>query len=337
VAARTVRSRTYLGSMWPTAGTFRDQRFLIVGAFVRVPELVCVAALTVVAAALRLYGLTSKDIWYDEAFVLAIARLPIADILPTLVELDPHPPLFYVMMHAWLALAGADPLMARLPSVLFSTASVPLLYATGVPLAGRRAALAGAALLTFSSFHVYWAQEARMYSLLGLLGLGSTYFLVRASREGHWTLWVLHALTVAAALLTHVAAVFYLAAQAGAMLVLLARRRGLRPMAVRWFASQVIAGLLFLPWVPALLAQGEAYHLDAFARTSFGEAYYVLFELAFANFPYWRVPIGATGELWYALALVTRAALIVPALLGPVAAIVDIAPATATVLARIQE
>jgi mannosyltransferase len=316
VAARTVRPSGHLGSVWPAVGTLHDQRrYFIVGAFVFAPELVCVAALTVVAAGLRLYGITSKDIWYDEAFVLTIAQLPVADIVRSLVELDPHPPLYYVLMHPWLALVGTDPLMARLPSALLSTASVPLLYVTGAHLAGRRAALAGTALLAFSSFHIYWAQEARMYSMLGLLGLASTYFLVRALREGAWSLWALHALAVAAALFTHVAAVFYLAAQAAAVLVLLARRRGFSPIAIRWFASQVVAGLLFLPWVPELLAQGEAYNLDAFARTSFAEAYYVLFELTYANFPYWSVPVGATGVLWYALALVTRATLMLSALL----------------------
>jgi hypothetical protein len=272
-------------------------------------------ALTLVAAGLRLYGITARDIWYDEAFVITLARMTVPDMIRALIELDPHPPAYYLLMHVWLAVVGTDPLMARLPSAFCSIASVPLLYATGKRLVDRPVALAAATLLAFSAFHVHWAQEARMYSLLGLLGLGSTYFLTRGFQEGRRVFWALHALTVGAALLTHIAAVFYMASQAGAILVLLIRRRGPRSTALAWLGSQLVAGGLFLPWVPALLVQGEAYSGDAFARTTLGEAQRLLFDLAFAYVPYWRVAFGWLTGPGYALAVATRTGLVASSLL----------------------
>lgn len=251
-------------------------------------EALCLAGITLVAGAIRIYGMTSKSIWYDEAFVITLAQMAIPDMVRGLIELDPHPPLYYLLMHFWTRL-GTDPLLVRLPSVVFSTLSVPLLYVTGRRLAGRTVGLAAAVLLTFSSFHVEWAQEARMYTLLGLLCLGSTYFLAR-SLQGRGRLnWMAVSLLTAAALCTQLNAVFYLFAQGLAVLLLLVLRRLPRWMALPWLGSQMGAALLFLPWLPAMLVQNQIYGDPGLTPTTLRGIESLFFQLTYGHFPYWHL------------------------------------------------
>ena len=68
----------------------------------------------------------------------------------------------------------------------------PLLYVVARRLAPGGAALASAALLTFSPAHVYYSHEARSYTLTIFLVLLSSYFFVRAvegERRKDWILW----------------------------------------------------------------------------------------------------------------------------------------------------
>jgi len=259
-------------------------------------QVLLLTGLTLVAAVLRLYGITDKSVWNDEAYVITLAQRSVPDILRGLIELDPHPPLYYLFMHLWLRL-GTDPLTARLPSALISTACVPLLYALGMRLVGRQIALAAATLLTVSAFHIAWAQEARMYALLGLLCLLSTYFLVRGLQGGGWIWWVLHALISAATLYTQFAAVFYLSAQAAGVLFLLLRDRTLRSSTAPWLLSQIAAAWLFVPWLPAFIVQNRLHGGILYDHTTFAGVEWLFRELTHGSVPYWKLPFGVGMEV----------------------------------------
>ena len=129
--------------------------------------LVLLAALTLVGALLRAWQIGAKSIWIDEAFSVWVARQPPAEGVRWLARIDQHPPLYYVLLHLWLAL-GDGPAAVRLLSATVSTLNIPALYALGARLFGRRVGLLAAAVLALSPFHVYLAQEARMYALLSL-------------------------------------------------------------------------------------------------------------------------------------------------------------------------
>jgi len=58
------------------------------------------------------------------------------------------------------------------------------LYFTGRELFSRRAAVISTALLGLSPFHIWYAQEARDYSLVTFCGIFSTYMLIKALRTG---------------------------------------------------------------------------------------------------------------------------------------------------------
>jgi hypothetical protein len=125
-----------------------------------------IAALLVLAAALRVYGLARQSAWADEITTLVIAdpANPFARFWH-LVLSDTHPPLYYLFMRWWFAVFGESDLIARTPSLIFG-----ILAVGAAALAFRpdrfRARLATMLLIALSPGAIEYAQEARSYSLL---------------------------------------------------------------------------------------------------------------------------------------------------------------------------
>ena len=71
---------------------------------------VAVAAVVVVGVALRF--LTSSHLWLDEALTVNIAKLPLSRI-PDALRHDGSPPLYYLLLHWWIAAFGAGDIAVR--------------------------------------------------------------------------------------------------------------------------------------------------------------------------------------------------------------------------------
>ena len=136
-----------------------------------------VVAITLVGGGLRVLLLAQKGLWLNETFSLWLANQNTADLLHWVVNIDQNPPLYYLLLHYWIALTGDTVYQARLLSVLFSAATIPLIYLTGRRMSGEAMGLAAAALLAFSPFHIRLAQETRMYALLGFNAAAAIYAL----------------------------------------------------------------------------------------------------------------------------------------------------------------
>ena len=145
--------------------------------------------ITLLALAIRLAGLGSKDLWIDEADSLYFASQSFTDILYRLC--DPHPPGYYVVLNGFLSL-GRNEFWVRLPSAIAGTLSIPLLYALSRELAAvfsqpwldRRTGVLASLLLAVAPLHVWYAQEARMYALVTALGICAVCFAVRVASRG---------------------------------------------------------------------------------------------------------------------------------------------------------
>ncbi|MGH2628799.1 MAG: glycosyltransferase family 39 protein, partial [Anaerolineales bacterium] len=160
-------------------------------------------AILVLAAALRVWHLGAKPLWFDETWSVFIARQPLEEI-PRLLRLYDHlPPLYYLLLNIWIALFGTAEASVRLPSVLAGVGAVGATFFLAERVAGRRVALLGAALLAISPFQIAAAQEARTYSFITLFALGAAYGLWRAVEEGQRHHWLLYAGCLLLALYTH--------------------------------------------------------------------------------------------------------------------------------------
>jgi hypothetical protein len=135
--------------------------------------------ITLVGGFLRVLLLATKGLWLDETFSVWMANQSVANMLQWVVRIDQHPPLYYLLLHYWIALNGDTAYYVRLLSALFGAATIPFIYLTGKRMAGAMVGLAAAVFLTFSLFNIYYSQETRMYTLLTFNAAVAIYALVR--------------------------------------------------------------------------------------------------------------------------------------------------------------
>ena len=219
-----------------------------------------------IGAALRLWDLDHESYWLDELSAVTVARAPWPNVFVHLAEKDVHPPLYFVLLKLWIGSFGDGEASTRALSTLVGLTAIVFAALLAAELARdrdaatrRRSALIAAALVAASPFLVYYAREARGYSLLGALSLASTFALARAAPRFTARRLVPYGVAGALLLYTHVFAVFTLAAHA--LYVLVAVQTSDAPAAERRRAL-LRAGLallavvaLYLPWLPATIAQ----------------------------------------------------------------------------------
>jgi mannosyltransferase len=211
------------------------------------------AALIVLGAVLRLATLDQQSFWYDEAFTpVHVLHSGLGETLRAVVHHENTPPLWYLIAWADVRLFGDGTLALRLPSALAGALTVPVVWAIGQQLAGRRVALIAAAIVAVNPLFVWYSQEARAYGVFVLMSALAMLLFVRALDEPTPRRLAAFALAGALALLTHYFAVFLLIAMA----LLLLRDRARRPAAVAAVAALAVVGLALLPLISAQGGQG---------------------------------------------------------------------------------
>jgi hypothetical protein len=143
------------------------------------------------AGALALVGAWQRPVWHDELYTLALARLPVNQLLAALA-MDSGPPLHYLLCHLLFILVGwqegsvLGTLMVRLPSV-FAFTLIPWVVWRARP-AGGRGGLWGPLLVISWLPLFYFGTEARAYALLALVNAILWIFGPEwIERGGRWT------------------------------------------------------------------------------------------------------------------------------------------------------
>lgn len=212
-----------------------------------------VLVLTALAGVLRFSGLGIQSVWYDEATSASIASGSLWDIVTGQARDNGNPPLFVIALFCWTHLFGTGDSAIRSLSALVGTLSVPVLYKIGVGLLDRRRAFVAALLLALSPFHLYYSQEARAYALVTLLVILSNLSLMRLiDRPRSVGAWLGYVATAFGGLYTYYFFGFCILGQT--ILVCWEFRRDRRVL-LSWFFALALIGLLYLVWIPVLLAQ----------------------------------------------------------------------------------
>ncbi len=237
-----------------------------------------VFVLVLAGALVRLWLLDARSLWFDEAFSWRLVQFPLGEMVER-IGLDNHPPLYFLLLKGWVAVAGDSVFALRFPSAVFGTAAVvgTYLFAADVLAAdspagpgtgaawrpARGAGALAAALVAVSAFQIRYSCEARMYALAAMLAVFSSWALVRSLRAenglGWWSTYATSALLLA---YTHYYALFTLASQGAFVLLWLLFRVNfqggefLRHPVFRYAlaaAALVVAGAS--PWLPVFLRQ----------------------------------------------------------------------------------
>jgi len=130
------------------------------------------AAITLLALALRFYKLGQWSFWIDEIFTINHAQAHFSSLALIFQHIPPHRnwiPLSVIATASVLNLAGTSEWSARLVPALIGIISIPLLYFPVKQLFGVRVGLIMALLLAVSPWHLFWSQNARFYTALLLL------------------------------------------------------------------------------------------------------------------------------------------------------------------------
>jgi mannosyltransferase len=213
-----------------------------------------VAGVVVVGVCLRFFS--TSQLWLDEALSVNIARLPVGDMLDALRH-DGHPPLYYLLLHGWMAVVGEGDTAVRSLSGIIGVATLPLAWFAGRRLAGVAGGRWALVVMALSPYAVRYSTETRMYSLVMLVVLAGYLVLDDALATPTRGRLVALALGSGLLLLTHYWS-FYLLATLGAMLaVRWWRTPDERPTTVKVMVALAAGGVLFLPWLGGFLYQGS--------------------------------------------------------------------------------
>lgn len=207
------------------------------------------------AFVLRIAYLDAQSLWWDEAFSFSMSYTDLRSLLANALHYRTHPPLYYTLMHFWLAL-GHSEFLLRVFSVFFGVMSVAAMYATTALVGGRRLAALASLLLALSPFNVWYSQEVRMYSLTTFLVLTTGFFLLRLLRRDTLTNWLAFGLCTVLAVYSDYLHLFVILAQATFLIVL---RNSYRTILKKWLCCMAVVGGLYLPWVGAIFAGGGFY------------------------------------------------------------------------------
>jgi hypothetical protein len=247
-----------------------------------------------ISAVLRIGWLRVAPAWYDENFSLILSRLPIARMLAATAG-DTHPPLYYLLI--WpLGQLHASIWALRIPGALLSVASIWLFWRILEELElPRRIQMAALILMAIMPIQLYYAQEARMYSLLEFLILAACLAMLRKSWGWYW-------LACALMLYTQYYAIFYILA----LDLVIVHRYKIEDI-VRAFWANVFAAFLFLPWLSVLLNQMHNLQGTYWMQlTGVGQLPRVLFENLYmppAN-AVTQIPLMLVCFAWLAIALI---------------------------------
>lgn len=125
--------------------------------------------------ALRLYRLGAQSLWYDETVSAFLSKQTVPELIVHTAR-DIHPPVYYLLLHYWTNLAGHSEFALAFLSLLLGVVLIPLTYRLARYLINRPVAIWTAMLITISPYHLWYAQEVRMYTLAAALGVLSAYF-----------------------------------------------------------------------------------------------------------------------------------------------------------------
>jgi hypothetical protein len=168
-------------------------------------EVICLGLILLIAAALRFSWLDWHSLWFDEVIMMRLAQAPsfsaLAELLPRIDAIGA--PLYPMILRGWCALFGTSDLAARTLSAWLSLASVGAACWVGTLASGRRVGLWCSWLVAVCPLEIQYAQEVKMYSLLGLETCLCWGTLFAFRRSAPWWRQVLFAAGLIALVYTH--------------------------------------------------------------------------------------------------------------------------------------
>ncbi len=290
----------------------------------KLTEYLPVAIIIMVAAAVLTVNISHWSFWFDESFTSALIKYDYSEIASRTAN-DVHPPLYYYMLKFWSGMFGATDAALRAMSAVFMLIGGFGVYELVKRMANRYVGYAALVFVFMGPFVVRYGQEARMYAMAATFAVFASLVLYtqmnRTKKKRSLILWLAYALLIAASLYTHyftfpiiIAHWLYVFYQATKLEVNRKFTRGklwaaFKKIDPNWWKSNVMAALLFLPWLPTFIDQAtrvnSGFWIEKVRHTSATDTATQLF--MYENFPASqgpaRVVFGIAVIVWIAVGL----------------------------------
>ncbi len=275
-------------------------------------------AIVLLGVLLRLHGLSTFSLWYDEGCTLMQSEQINLSFSFFNVDTISDPPTLAILVRLWQGILNyfpavppcspcSDALLHLLPC-LFSILTVPLTYFTGkVFLKKEVPALIAAFLCAVSPFQIFYAHELKAYSLYLAITLGALYCFLQILENGKPWHWIGLVTLQTLSMYTHFFAIWNIALFNLFFALTLFQRRG---KILKWTVSQLVLVLLILPAV-LLASQWAAIYnsitLNSWALRPDLKTAFLTLKTFFAgygatSFAYW--PLFLIGALLFLAGLV---------------------------------
>lgn len=186
----------------------------------------------------------SQSLWRDEAFSVLVAEHSFLDIIRVTIG-DYTPPLYYFLLKFWMIFFGRSEEAIRMLSFMFYVLTIWVGYKFCreiIPIKNKWFVPVATTFIALNPMLLYFAFEARTYSLVVLLVLSSMYFLMKQK----WK-WYIAASTLA--IYAHPFSMLALIAQG--IYVIFWERSILKT----FFKKALVIALFYLPWMFVIVNQ----------------------------------------------------------------------------------
>lgn len=198
---------------------------------------------------LRLISL-NQSLWLDEAInVLATQNYNLLGLITEYAKADFHPPGYFIILWFWTKFFGIGEVAVRIPSVIFGSITIYIVFLIGQKLHSRKLGLFCALLLAINPLHIYYSQEARMYALATLAVSISFFLFIKLIKEERISIIFL-TLSNLLVLVSDYVAYFIFPSQ---LFFLLFFKQ--KEFFKKWLVAVIFAIVLGIWWIPVFLSQ----------------------------------------------------------------------------------
>lgn len=193
----------------------------------------------------------TQSLWRDEAFSYLLAKKNIIEII-SLTGQDFNPPFYYIILHFWIILFGKSEIALRSLSFIFFvlTIYVVSLFLDHIIIqVHKKRKWIYLSLFALNPALLYYAFEARMYSMYAFIATLSFYFFLRKKRAPYIMVSII-------GLYTHYFFVFVIATQITFQAIMYRKRFFKKCL------YMIIPFLGFLPWFFYVYPQFLAHTAD---------------------------------------------------------------------------
>lgn len=201
----------------------------------------------------------NQSLWLDEAIgALAVRDLSYYDLIFKFLKIDNHPPLYYFILKGWTSLLGYSEFSLRLPSILFGVGTIYLTFIIARKAVGKALSpfpIITAILIATSQFHIYYSQEARMYSMAAFFASLSIYSFLYLIEDGKVSIkyWILYSFSITCLVFTDYMPIFLLPVF---WVYAFFRKKG-RSWWIRFILSYLPLFAMGMIWLPIFYAQSQ--------------------------------------------------------------------------------